>query len=51
MKRLGVLLVVVLLAAAPAMAGEKGKCEGNPDDCAKKMEQKIGAEGVARDQL
>jgi predicted metalloprotease with PDZ domain len=41
MKRLGVLLVVVLLAAAPAMAGDKGKCEGNPDDCAKKMEQKL----------
>jgi len=41
MKKLGVLLVVVLLAAAPAMAGDKGKCEGNPDDCAKKMEQKL----------
>ena len=41
MKRLGVFLVVLLLAAAPAMAGDKGKCEGNPDDCAKKMEQKL----------
>lgn len=41
MKRFGVLLVVVLLATAPAIAGEKGKCEGNPDDCAKKMEQKL----------
>jgi len=41
MKRLGVLLGVVMLAAAPAMAGDKGKCDGNPDDCAKKMEQKL----------
>jgi len=41
MKRLGVFLVVLLLAAAPAMAGDKGKCAGNPDDCAKKMEQKL----------
>lgn len=41
MKRCAVLLVVALLAAAPAMAGEKGTCEGNPDDCAKKMEQKL----------
>lgn len=41
MKRLGVFLVVLLLVAAPAMAGDKGKCEGNPDDCAKKMEQKL----------
>ncbi len=41
MKSLGVFLVVLLLAAAPAMAGDKGKCEGNPDDCAKKMEQKL----------
>lgn len=41
MKKFGVLLVVVMLAAAPAMAGDKGKCEGDPADCAKKMEQKL----------
>ncbi len=42
MKRLGVVLVVVvLLTAAPAMAGDKGKCDGDPGDCAKKMEQKL----------
>jgi predicted metalloprotease with PDZ domain len=41
MKRLGVLLVVALLAAAPALAGDKGKCDGDPADCAKKMEQKL----------
>ncbi len=41
MKRFGVLLVVLLLAAAPAMAGDKSKCEGNPDDCAKKMQAKL----------
>jgi len=41
MKRVGVLLAVVMLAAAPVMAGDKGKCDGNPDDCAKKMTQKL----------
>ena len=40
MKRFVTFLVVLLLAAAPAMAGEKKKCEGNPDDCIKKMKQK-----------
>ena len=42
MKKLCAFLVIVLLAAAPAMAGEKGKCEGNGEDCVKKMKQKYG---------
>ncbi len=41
MKKFGVLLVVVLLAALPAMAGEKGTCDGDPNDCAKKMKTKL----------
>jgi hypothetical protein len=41
MKKYGVFLVVVLLAAVPAMAGDKGTCDGNPDDCAKKMQAKL----------
>lgn len=41
MKKFAVLLVVVLLAAAPAMAGDKAKCDGDPNDCAKKMKTKL----------
>lgn len=41
MKKFGVLLAVVLLMAAPAMAGDKGKCDGDPNDCAKKMKTKL----------
>jgi len=41
MKRFGVILVVVLLVSAPAMAGEKGACNGSPEDCAKKMKTKL----------
>jgi len=39
MKKLGAFLVVVMLAAAPVTAGGK-KCEGNGEDCVKKMKQK-----------
>ena len=39
MKKLSAFLVVVMLAAAPAMAGEK-KCDGSGEDCVKKMKQK-----------
>jgi predicted metalloprotease with PDZ domain len=41
MRNLGAFLVVTMLATAPAMAGDKGKCDGDPADCAKKMEQKL----------
>jgi S1-C subfamily serine protease len=41
MRKLGAFVVVALLATAPAMAGDKGKCQGDPADCAKKMEQKL----------
>lgn len=41
MKKFGVLFVVVLLLAAPAMAGDKKACNGDPDDCAKKMKTKL----------
>lgn len=42
MKKFGVFFVVLLLAAAvPAMAGDKAACNGDPDDCAKKMKTKL----------
>jgi predicted metalloprotease with PDZ domain len=41
MRKLGAILVVAMLATVPAMAGDKSKCEGDPADCAKKMEQKL----------
>lgn len=41
MKKLFAILFVVLIVAMPSLAGEKGKCTGNPEDCQKKMEQKI----------
>ncbi len=41
MKKSFAILFVVLIFAMPAVAGEKGKCEGNGEDCLKKMEQKI----------
>ena len=42
MKKYGVFLVVMLLlVAAPAMAGDKGSCNGDPKDCAKKMKTKL----------
>jgi C-terminal processing protease CtpA/Prc len=40
MKRIFSLLVVLLVLAMPAMAGEKGKCAGSAEDCLKKMEAK-----------
>jgi len=39
MKKLCALLVIVMLAAVPTMAGDK-KCDGNGEDCVKKMKQK-----------
>ena len=41
MKKLVAVLVLVLVVALPAMAGEKGKCAGNGEDCMKKMSQKM----------
>ena len=42
MKKFGTFLMVAVLAAAiPAVAGDKGACKGDPNDCAKKMEQKL----------
>lgn len=40
MKKLCAFLVVVMVAVAPAIAGEKGKCEGSGEDCVKKMQVK-----------
>ena len=40
MKKLFAVLVVALIVAMPAMAGDKGKCAGSGEDCLKKMEQK-----------
>ena len=42
MKRMFAILVVMLIVAMPAMAGEKGKCTGNAEDCMKKMQAKYG---------
>jgi len=42
MKQLFAILVVVLIVAMPAMAGEKGKCAGSGEDCLKKMKAKYG---------
>jgi S1-C subfamily serine protease len=41
MKRAFALLVVMLVLAMPAMAGEKGKCAGSGEDCLKKMQAKF----------
>lgn len=40
MKKVLALLVAMLILAMPAVAGEKGKCKGNAEDCLKKMGQK-----------
>lgn len=40
MKRLLTVMVVLLVAAMPALAGETKKCDGNPDDCAAKLKAK-----------
>ncbi|MCG6948087.1 MAG: PDZ domain-containing protein [Acidobacteria bacterium] len=40
MRKVFSLLIVVLILAMPALAGEKGKCNGNPEDCMKKMKAK-----------
>ncbi len=42
MKKVYALLVVMLVLAMPAMAGEKGKCAGSGEDCLKKMSAKYG---------
>ena len=41
MKKLCVVLLAMLVLATPALAGDKGKCEGSGEDCLKKMEKKI----------
>jgi predicted metalloprotease with PDZ domain len=40
MRKVFALLVMVLLLAMPAMAGEKGKCAGSGEDCLTKMKAK-----------
>jgi C-terminal processing protease CtpA/Prc len=40
MRKVFALLVAVLILAMPAMAGEKGKCTGNGEDCLAKMKAK-----------
>ena len=40
MKKVFAVLVVALILAMPAVAGEKGKCSGSPEDCLKKMQAK-----------
>ena len=40
MKKLFAILVVVTVLAAPAMAGDKKKCDGNAEDCMKMMKTK-----------
>ena len=42
MKKMFAILVVMLIVAMPAMAGEKGKCAGSGEDCMKKMKAKYG---------
>ena len=41
MKKLFAMLLLVLFVAMPAVAGEKGKCAGNGEDCLAKMKTKI----------
>ena len=40
MRKVFVLLVALTILAMPAMAGEKGKCKGEGEDCLKKMQAK-----------
>jgi S1-C subfamily serine protease len=42
MRKVFAVLVVVLVLAMPAMAGEKGKCKGSGEDCLAKMKAKYG---------
>jgi C-terminal processing protease CtpA/Prc len=42
MKKMFAILVVMLIVAMPAVAGEKGKCSGSGEDCYKKMKAKYG---------
>jgi len=40
MRKVFAVLVMVMFLAAPAMAGEKGKCTGSGEDCLTKMKAK-----------
>jgi S1-C subfamily serine protease len=40
MRKIFAILVVMLVVAMPAMAGDKGKCPGSGEDCLKKMKAK-----------
>ena len=42
MKKLFAIVVVMLIVAMPALAGEKSKCAGSGEDCVKKMKAKYG---------
>ncbi len=41
MRKLVALFVVMAFLAVPAMAGEHKKCTASPDECLKKMQQKL----------
>ena len=41
MRKLCVVFLAVLVVAMPALAGDKAKCEGNGEDCMKKMSEKL----------
>jgi C-terminal processing protease CtpA/Prc len=41
MKKLFAMLLLMLFVAMPAVAGEKGKCAGDGEDCLAKMKTKI----------
>lgn len=47
MKRFCVVIValITVFAAGTAVAGDKGPCTGDPDECLKKMQAKIAAKG------
>ena len=40
MRKLCVVMLAMLIVAMPAMAGDKGKCEGSGEDCLKAMKAK-----------
>lgn len=41
MRKLCVVFLAVLVVAMPALAGDKAKCDGNGEDCMKKMSEKL----------
>jgi hypothetical protein len=41
MRKLCVVMLAMLIVAMPAMAGDKGTCDGNGEDCMKVMQKKL----------